>query len=107
MIVLLEFNNKKNNFFLYHNSILPILIGLLVCMINLVMSPLNNISLNPARDLGPKIFLSLTGWGFFSFTGGNKNFLYCFIPSIGPILGANLGGWIHKGLIVNYFSKKK
>lgn len=108
MIILLEFNNKKNNFFLYHSSIVPILIGALVCMINLVITPLNNISLNPARDLGPKIFLSITGWGFFSFTGGNKNFLYCLIPLIGPILGANLGGWIHKKILVkNFFDKNK
>ncbi|QCI17702.1 aquaporin family protein [Buchnera aphidicola (Acyrthosiphon lactucae)] len=101
MIILLEFNNKNNNYFLYNKSIIPILIGLLVCMINLVISPLNNISLNPARDLGPKIFLSLTGWGIFSFTGGNENILCCLIPIIGPILGTNLGGWIHKLLINN------
>ncbi|QCI15981.1 MIP/aquaporin family protein [Buchnera aphidicola] len=106
MIILLEFNNKKNIFFLYHNSILPILIGILVCMINLVITPLNNISLNPARDLGPKILLSLTGWGFFAFSGGNSNFLYCIIPIIGPILGTNLGGWIYNKVIINNYQKK-
>lgn len=62
------------------------------------MNPLSNISLNPARDLGPKIFLSLMGWGALSFTGGNNNILYCFIPIIGPIIGSNLGGWIHKNI---------
>jgi len=101
MIILLELNNKNNNYFLKNRSIIPIIIGLLVFMINLVMHPLGNISLNPARDLGPKILLSLTGWGTLSFTGGNKNFIYCLIPTIGPILGANLGGWIHKMLIDN------
>ncbi|AEO08658.1 glycerol uptake facilitator protein [Buchnera aphidicola str. Ak (Acyrthosiphon kondoi)] len=101
MLIILEFNNKNNNYFLYNKSIVPILIGLLTCLINLVINPLNNISLNPARDLGPKIFLSLTGWGVLSFTGGNDNILYCLIPMIGPILGANLGGWIHKKLIDN------
>ncbi|QIQ41893.1 MAG: aquaporin family protein [Buchnera aphidicola (Microlophium carnosum)] len=99
MIILLELNNRNNSYFLHNRSIVPILIGLLVCMINLVINPLNNISLNPARDLGPKIFLSLTGWGILSFTGGNNNILYCLIPTIGPILGANLGGWTHKILI--------
>ncbi|WP_295165120.1 MIP/aquaporin family protein [uncultured Buchnera sp.] len=100
MIILLEFNNR-DNYCLYKKSIAPILIGILVFMINLVINPLNNISLNPARDLGPKIFLSLNGWGILSFTGGNHNILYCLIPSIGPILGTNLGGWIHKKLIDN------
>ncbi|WAI11509.1 MAG: aquaporin family protein [Buchnera aphidicola (Macrosiphum albifrons)] len=101
MIILLEFNNRNNNYFSHNRSIVPILIGLLVCMINLVINPLNNITLNPARDLGPKIFLSLTGWGVLAFTGGNNNILYCLIPIIGPILGTNLGGWIHKILINN------
>ncbi|ACL30114.1 MIP/aquaporin family protein [Buchnera aphidicola str. APS (Acyrthosiphon pisum)] len=101
ILIVLEFNNRNSNYFLYNRSVAPILTGFLVCMINLVINPLNNISLNPARDLGPKILLSLTGWGLFSFTGGNDNILYCFIPIMGPILGANLGGWIHKTLINN------
>lgn len=106
VMILLQFNSKKNNYFLHHSSISPILIGILVFMINIVISPLDNISLNPARDLGPKIFLSLTGWGFLSFTGG-KNCLCFLIPTIGPILGANLGGWTHKMLIENYIFKNK
>ncbi|ANZ22519.1 glycerol transporter [Buchnera aphidicola (Diuraphis noxia)] len=95
IIILLEFNNKKNNYLLSYSSISPILIGILVFIINITISPLSNVSLNPARDLGPKIFLSLTGWGLLSFTGGNS-FSYCLIPVLGPILGAILGGWMHK-----------
>ncbi|QCI23844.1 aquaporin family protein [Buchnera aphidicola (Macrosiphoniella sanborni)] len=101
IIILLEFNNKKHNFFLQNQFIKPLLVGMLICIINLVMNPLSNISLNPARDLGPKIFLSLIGWGTLSFTGGNNNLLYCLIPTIGPILGANLGGWIYKNINSN------
>ncbi|QCI22168.1 MIP/aquaporin family protein [Buchnera aphidicola] len=106
MIILLQFNQKKNNYFFKCNSITPMLIGILVFMINITMSPLNNISLNPARDLGPKIFLSITGWGVFSFTGGN-NCLHFLIPTVGPILGINLGGWIYTILIDNYSLNKK
>lgn len=98
IIILLEFNNKKYNFLLQNKFIKPILVGILISIINLVMNPLSNISLNPARDLGPKIFLSLIGWGTLSFTGGNSNLLYCLIPTIGPILGVNLGGWIYKNI---------
>ncbi|QCI20442.1 aquaporin family protein [Buchnera aphidicola (Brachycaudus cardui)] len=107
MIILLQLNNKKNNKLLYNSSIRPILIGILVFMINLSISPINNISLNPARDLGPKIFLSLIGWGVFSFTGGSNNFLYFLIPAIGPIIGINLGGWTYKILMNNDFLKNK
>ena len=106
VIVLLQLNNKKNNKFSCDNFISSILIGMLAFVINLVISPVNNISLNPARDLGPKIFLSLNGWGALSFTGGNDNFLYFLIPTIGPILGANLGGWINKIFISNNFFSK-
>lgn len=93
MFILLQFNNKKN-YLLYYSSIKPILIGLVISIINMSICPINNISLNPARDLGPKIFLSLIGWGFLSFTGGN-NFPYFLIPIIGPVVGVNLGGWIY------------
>ncbi|AEO08103.1 MIP/aquaporin family protein [Buchnera aphidicola] len=101
IIILLELNKKKYIFFLKYKFMIPMLIGCVICIINLVINPFSNISLNPARDLGPKIFLSLMGWGTLSFTGGNNNILYSFIPNICPIVGVNLGGWIYKNIYNN------
>ncbi|QCI21605.1 aquaporin family protein [Buchnera aphidicola (Hyadaphis tataricae)] len=104
-IILLQLNSKTNHCYFKNTSFVPILIGILVFMINIVVNPLTNISLNPARDLGPKIFLSLTGYDVLSLTNSN-NLLYCLIPIIGPILGANVGGWTYKIFIEDYFFKK-
>ncbi|AYN24760.1 MIP/aquaporin family protein [Buchnera aphidicola] len=102
IIILMKINEKKNLFSSY-NFINPFLIGVLVTTINLFLGAHNNVTLNPARDLGPRIFLSLIGWGKLAFTGGdNMIFPYFLIPTIAPILGINLGGWIY----INFIIKK-
>jgi len=78
------------------------LIGILVTIINIFLGSKNNIILNPAHDIGPRIFLSLIGWGKIAFTGeSNSYFPYFLIPIITPILGINLGGWIYKKFMSN------
>lgn len=98
IIIILQFNNRKNNL-LYSQPISPFLTGMVITIINLSASPLNNISLNPARDLGPRIFLSLHGWHALSFSGEGNYTPYFLIPVIAPIFGINLGGWIHKKIL--------
>jgi glycerol uptake facilitator protein len=94
-IIILMKINEKNNLFPSCSFINPFLIGMLIAIINLLLSSYN-ITLNPARDLGPRIFLSLIGWGKLAFTGSdNMIFPYFLIPTITPILGINLGGWIY------------
>jgi glycerol uptake facilitator-like aquaporin len=34
------------------------------------MGPLTGFAMNPARDIGPKAFAWLAGWGDVAFTGG-------------------------------------
>nr|WP_301182278.1 MIP/aquaporin family protein [Buchnera aphidicola] len=95
-IIILMKINEKNNLFPSCSFINPFLIGMLITIINLLLGSYNNITLNPARDLGPRIFLSLIGWGKLAFTGSdNMIFPYFLIPTIAPILGINLGGWIY------------
>lgn len=50
--------------------------------------------LNPARDIGPRIFTAIAGWGTEVFTYRNWN--YVWVPIFGPHLGAILGAWIYK-----------
>lgn len=50
--------------------------------------------LNPARDLSPRLFTTISGWGWASFQpmGGH----YWWVAGIlGPHLGAILGGWVY------------
>ncbi|KAI9314591.1 aquaporin-like protein [Dichotomocladium elegans] len=49
-------------------------------------------ALNPARDIGPRIFTALAGWGpdvFYAFD------YYALIPTLAPFLGAILGGLLY------------
>ncbi|KAI9265009.1 aquaporin-like protein, partial [Phascolomyces articulosus] len=49
-------------------------------------------SLNPARDIGPRVFTALAGWGPEVFTVGNY---YAFVPMFAPFLGSLVGGIIY------------
>ncbi|MBE8166704.1 aquaporin, partial [Leptospira borgpetersenii serovar Ballum] len=48
----------------------PLLIGLLIAVIGASMGPLTGFAMIPARDLGPKAFAWLAGWGNEDFSGG-------------------------------------
>lgn len=76
----------------------PLLIGLLVAAIGAAFGPLTGFALNPARDLGPKLFADLAGWGHIALTGG-KEIPYFLVPVFAPIVGALLGAFIYRTLI--------
>jgi glycerol uptake facilitator protein len=49
---------------------------------------------NPARDLAPRLFSSLAGWGGVPFQANGLGWLTVYI--IAPILGGLLGGGIYR-----------
>jgi len=62
------------------------------------MGPLTGFAMNPARDIGPKAFAWLAGWGNVAFTGG-KDIPYFLVPLFGPVAGAALGAFGYRKLI--------
>lgn len=50
--------------------------------------------LNPARDLAPRVFTAIAGWGFGVYKFRGKSWFW--VPVVGPHLGAVLGVWIYK-----------
>ncbi|MBE8372168.1 aquaporin family protein, partial [Leptospira borgpetersenii serovar Hardjo-bovis] len=76
----------------------PLLIGLLIAVIGASMGPLTGFAMNPARDLGPKAFAWLAGWGNVAFTGG-RDIPYFLVPALGPVVGAVLGAFGYRKLI--------
>lgn len=56
-------------------------------------------AINPARDLGPRLFTAVAGWGPGVFTAGNG---WWWVPIAGPIVGAILGTWIYDALIARH-----
>ncbi|XP_054714217.1 aquaporin-3-like isoform X2 [Uloborus diversus] len=57
--------------------------------------------LNPARDLSPRMFTALAGWGkhVFSF----RDYNYFWVPVVGPHIGAVIGAWAYRLLIEQHW----
>uniref|UniRef100_A0A914LB98 Aquaporin n=1 Tax=Meloidogyne incognita TaxID=6306 RepID=A0A914LB98_MELIC len=78
------------------SGFIPLLAGLILTMISLTFGLNGGFAINPARDLGPRLFmLSIgLGWGMFS----NNNF-YFWIPLAVPFVGALIGAFVYNLLI--------
>ncbi|XP_076984144.1 aquaporin-9 [Tamandua tetradactyla] len=74
----------------------PIVIGLMIVVISSSLGLNSGCAMNPARDLGPRLFTALAGWGFGVFTAGNN---FWWIPVVGPLVGAAFGGLMYVLLI--------
>jgi glycerol uptake facilitator protein len=69
-------------------------IGLTVTMLISLLGPLTMAAFNPARDLAPRLFSSLAGWGRVPFETNGYGWLIVYV--LAPILGAVLGGGIYR-----------
>lgn len=67
------------------NALAPLFIGLTVTAIISVLAPLTQAGLNPARDLAPRLFAALAGWGPAAFPPAPYSFLTVYV--LGPLLG--------------------
>ncbi|CAH2273832.1 aquaporin-9 isoform X1 [Pelobates cultripes] len=70
----------------------PVAVGLLILLLGFSLSLNSGCAMNPARDLGPRIFTALAGWGVDVFTAGNN---WWWVPVIGPMIGGPLGAFIY------------
>jgi len=68
--------------------IAPIMIGLIVAVIGGTFGNLTGFALNPARDLGPKLFEAIAGWGHLGIPGPGG---YMWVPIVGPFIGGFIG----------------
>ncbi|XP_036611481.1 aquaporin-10 [Trichosurus vulpecula] len=66
----------------------PVAVALLVLSIGLSMGANCGYPLNPARDLGPRLFTYVAGWGPEVFSAGNG---WWWVPVVAPMVGAALG----------------
>lgn len=64
------------------------LIGLLVVAIGVAFGFNAGYAINPARDLGPRLFTAVGGWGSGVFTAGNG---WWWVPILGPSVGGVVG----------------
>jgi len=78
------------------------MIGLTVTLLISLLSPLTMACFNPARDLGPRIFSSLAGWGGVPFQVNGLGWLTVYI--LAPILGGLFGGWLYRSFFKPYYA---
>ncbi len=78
----------------------PLIVGWTVGLVILMEAPFSQASLNPTRDLGPRIMLLFMGFGKIAFPGPN-GILALLGTTIGPIIGGLLGMLIHDRLVRN------
>ena len=72
----------------------PATIGLTVTILISLLGPLTMACFNPARDLGPRLFSSLAGWGSVPFTANGIGWFTVYI--VAPVVGGLLGGGIYR-----------
>ena len=83
-------------------NLAPFIIGLIVVAIGISFGVNAGYAINPARDLGPRLFAWAQGWGKIAMPGdyGNVN-TYFWIPIVGPFVGAAIGAYVYDILIRN------
>jgi glycerol uptake facilitator protein len=72
-------------------SVAALLIGLVVAVIGLAFGVNAGYAINPARDLGPRLFAYAAGWGHLAFPGQSGPAGYWWIPIAGPLAGGLVG----------------
>ncbi|MBM4088320.1 MAG: MIP family channel protein [Planctomycetes bacterium] len=80
-------------------SVAPILVGATVLVIGIAFGYNSGYAINPARDLGPRLFTYVAGWGSEVFRAGNG---WWWIPIVGPLIGGVLGAWLYDLLIARW-----
>jgi len=77
-------------------GVIPIAAGLLVAAIGMSYGLNAGYAINPARDLGPRLFTAVAGWGGEVFRAGNG---WWWVPIVGPLIGGVLGGFVYDAFI--------
>jgi len=79
-------------------NLAPLIIGLAVFAIGMSYGADSGYAINPARDLGPRIFAWIMGWGKAAFPGDTGGVLtsYWWVPIVAPCIGAIIGGLFYE-----------
>uniref|UniRef100_A0A8C8REH3 AQP7 protein n=1 Tax=Pelusios castaneus TaxID=367368 RepID=A0A8C8REH3_9SAUR len=94
MLCVLAIYDKKNNGALQGTE--AVVTGLLVLAIGMSMGANTGYAINPSRDLPPRIFTAIAGWGIEVFRAGDH---WWWVPIVAPTLGSLLGALGYKLLI--------
>lgn len=74
-----------------------LMVGMVVVAIGMSWGGMHGYAINPARDLGPRLFTLAAGFGNTGF-GTHA----CWVPVLGPLLGGPVGGLAYDRLIARF-----
>ncbi|XP_033822890.1 aquaporin-7 [Periophthalmus magnuspinnatus] len=74
----------------------PVAVGLLVLLIGMSVGSNSGYAINPTRDIGPRVFTAIAGWGPEVFRAGNW---WWWVPLVAPCVGAVVGTGLYKLLV--------
>jgi MIP family channel proteins len=77
----------------------PVLVGLVVLLIGATFGYNAGYAINPARDLAPRIFTAMAGWGSGVFAAANG---WWWVPVVAPCAGGVLGGFVYDLFVANH-----
>lgn len=81
-----------------------LIIGLLVAAIGAAAGYLEAWAINPARDLGPRLFAWMAGWGPAALPSPGH---YWWVPIAGPLIGGVIGAGAYQGLIRHFLPARR
>ncbi|KAK7478410.1 hypothetical protein BaRGS_00030335 [Batillaria attramentaria] len=100
LITILAISDKRNMG--PRPGLMAISLGLIVVATNMTLALNCGNAMNPARDLSPRIFTVLAGWGVEPFSFRDYN--WWWVPIVGPHVGALLGAAIYHGFIERHWT---
>ncbi len=98
VFLIFAITDVRNNPPLAH--LVPFIIGLLIVAIGMAWGANAGYAINPARDFGPRLASFVTGYRS-AFRDQNGQ-LFFWVPIIGPLVGAAIGGWIYTFAVQRY-----
>jgi glycerol uptake facilitator protein len=89
-----EFNQPPGS------NLAPFIVGLVVFGIGMSFGANSGYAINPARDLGPRLFAWIQGWGKIAVPGdyGWVN-SYMWVPIVAPLVGGLIGATVYQFFI--------
>ncbi|RVE67229.1 hypothetical protein OJAV_G00115380 [Oryzias javanicus] len=94
LLCLLALGDQRNTSI--PDGLQPVLVGSLVLVIGVSMGSNCGYPLNPARDLGPRLFTYIAGGGADVFRAGGG---WWWVPIVGPCAGALLGTLVYQLMV--------
>ncbi|XP_028432789.1 aquaporin-7 isoform X2 [Perca flavescens] len=74
----------------------PVAVGLLVMLIGISLGSNSGYAINPTRDIAPRVFTAIAGWGADVFRSGNG---WWWVPLVAPPIGGVLGAGLYRVLV--------